>query len=172
MKKFITYYLFYSIGGFVLERIINLIAYQEWYDNSVMIGPYQGLYGLPVVLTIYVFEYIKKTSKSKSLNEILFIVTAILFTGLSEYLTGTIYKYLTGITLWNYTLYFPYSHTFIGWIPTTIFGLGSYLIIKYLHPKIKVFLDSFTPSFIYLVFIIYMLDWFYTLYRLLLERVV
>ena len=33
MKKYIAYFMFYSIGGWVLERIINLIFLGGWVDK-------------------------------------------------------------------------------------------------------------------------------------------
>lgn len=165
--KYIRYYLLYSFGGFILERIINLIAYHEWYDNSVMIGPYQGLYGLPIVLTIFLYDIYKERINNVYTKELPLLFIAILFTALSEYLTGIIYLRLTGISLWNYSLYFPYSGKFVGFIPTTLFGIASYVFIRFVHPKLKNPIVSIPSIFIYFVFIIYIIDWFYTAYHII-----
>lgn len=167
--KYIRYYLFYSFGGFILERIINLFAYKEWYDNSVMIGPYQGLYGLPIVLTILSYDLFINRIKHDYLKEFLLLSIAIILTALSEYLTGTIYLKLTGISLWNYSLYFPLSAKFIGFIPTTLFGIASYVFIKWGHPYIKKGILLIPDLIIYIISCIYIIDWVYTCVHILKE---
>ena len=58
MKKYFIYLLVYSFGGYVLERIINLIAFGKWVENRVLIGPYQPLYGAGIVLAILVYDLV------------------------------------------------------------------------------------------------------------------
>ena len=72
MKKYFIYLLVYSFGGYVLERIINLIAFGKWVENRVLIGPYQPLYGAGIVLAILVYDLlIVKYISNKNIKGIL-----------------------------------------------------------------------------------------------------
>jgi len=158
----------YSIGGFILERIINLVFYGEYWDNSVLVGPYQPLYGSGVVLTILFGEFVlPKIKASTTIKTIVFIVAAIFFTALSEATTGYSYQWLTGIHLWDYGQFFPCSLEYICVIPTSLFGVLSYLVVKYLHPIVKRYLDV-TPTWLFsYLSTLFTIDIIYTLIRIL-----
>ena len=159
MKKYFIYLVIYSIGGYILERIINFIAYGGWYDDSILIGPYQPLYGSGVVLAIIAYDFIinKKVNNQVTKN-ILLILTAIFTTGLSEAVTGYGFEFLYGIKLWNYGEFLPCQLNYICYIPTTLFGIVSYLTIVYIHPYIKK-LTLLIPNYLfYLILTVFTLD--------------
>lgn len=168
MKRYFMYLLFYSVGGFLLERIINLVFLGYWWDNSVLVGPYQPLYGNGVVLTILFGEFILPKIKASSfIKTILFMFAAIFFTALSEASTGYFYQWLTGIHLWDYGQTFTCSLEYICMIPTSMFGILSFIVVKYIHPYIKYFLDK-TPNWLYyFVSLLFIIDIVYTFMKTL-----
>ena len=159
MKKYFIYLVVYSVGGFVLERIINLIAYGVWYDNSVLIGPYQPLYGSGVVMAIIAYDFIiKKNINNNIIRNIVLAITAILTTGLSEAITGYGFEYFYGVALWNYGEFLPCSLKYVCYIPTTLFGIGSYLVIKFIHPFTENY-EKLIPKYLfYLILTIFGFD--------------
>ena len=159
MKRYFLYLLIYSIGGFFLERIINLIAYDSYIDNSVLIGPYQPLYGSGVVLAIVIYEFfISKKITNKALLNIGLLITAIITTGISEAVTGYGYEYLYGVSLWDYGEFLPCQLKYVCIYPTTLFGIGSYLIIKYFHPFIESYVKVIPNYVIYCLMFVFSLD--------------
>ncbi len=167
MKKYFIYLIIYSIGGFLLERIINLIAYGRWYDNSILIGPYQPLYGSGIVMAIIVYDfYINKKIKNINIKNILLIIVAILATGLSEAVTGYGFEYLYGVVLWNYGEFLPCQLYYVCYIPTTLFGIGSYLVIKFIHPNIVKYVKLIPNYLYYLLITIFGLDIIITFFLL------
>lgn len=165
MKKYFIYLIIYSVGGFVLERIINLIAYGGWYDNSILIGPYQPLYGSGVVVAIIVYDYIiKKKIDNKTMRNITLLLTAIITTGISEAVTGYGFEFLYGVVLWNYGEFLPCSLNYICYIPTTLFGIGSYFIIVYIHPKIEKYTKLLPTYVFYILLTIFTLDFIITFF--------
>lgn len=168
MKRYVTYLIAYSIGGYILERIINVIFLGYWLDNSVMIGPYQPLYGNGIVLTIAFVElFFYKQHKSFS-NQLTILFASIIFTAISEASTGYFYQYFTGIHLWNYGIFFPCKLEYICFIPTSLFGVANYFLVQFIHPKIKRFLDDIPKIFFYPIIFIFLLDMCYTLISILL----
>ena len=148
MRKYLMYLILYSFGGFILERIVNLIAYGKYLDNSVLYGPWQPLYGAGILMAIIINDkYIKKMDGGFLKKNILLLITAIITTGISEAVTGFGYEYLTGTQLWDYREFFPCTLPYICIIPTSLFGLLSYLVIKFAHPFAKV-LISLTPKLV------------------------
>ena len=165
LKRYFMYLVFYSVGGFILERIINIIFLGEWYDNSVLIGPYQPLYGSGLLITIIFFETVYKRLKGLQdiYKEIILIIVAILATGLVEAITGFGFEYLYGVHLWDYRDTFPCSIEYVCLIPTTLFGIISYLVVKYLHPLLKPSLDRVNNILYYIILVIFIIDVVYTL---------
>lgn len=168
MKRYITYLFVYSVGGFVLERIINLIFLGYWWDNSVLVGPYQPLYGNGVVLTILFYEFVWPKIKANNwIRHGIFIVVAILATALSEASTGIFYEAVTGITLWDYNQTFTCSYPYVCVLPTSLFGVLSYGVVRWIHPHLKPLIDNVPNWIFYPLFAIVTIDIIYTAYELI-----
>lgn len=159
MKKYFIYLLIYSFLGYILERIINYFAYGEITDGGLLYGPYQPLYGAGILMAIIINDLlIEKLNTKKLYKNIILLFIAILTTALSEGVTGFGYDYLTGISLWNYGSTFTCTYKYVCLIPTSLFGIGSFLVIKFFHPYIKnVYLLISKPIF-YLLIILFALD--------------
>lgn len=137
MKKYFIYLMVYSVGGFLLERVINFFFLGSFYDNSVLVGPYQPLYGAGVLMTVLLWDFVIRFIPNKTFKYSVLFVTAVATTGISEAVTGYGMEYLYGEQLWDYRDYFPYTLQYVGWIPTTLFGIGSFLVVVFIHPFIE-----------------------------------
>lgn len=166
MRKYFIYLMIYSVGGFILERFINLFFLGSMYDNSVLIGPYQPLYGAGVLMAIIVYDFVIKHIGNKYLKYFLLLITAIITTAISEAVTGYGMEYFFDSSLWNYQDYFPYSLQYVGWIPTSLFGVLSFLVIVFVHPFVRTGINMM-PGIIRrnvfrILFLIFIIDVFYT----------
>lgn len=171
MKKYFIYLMIYSVGGFILERFINLIFIGSMYDNSVLIGPYQPLYGAGVLMAILVYDFFLKEIKNNYLKYGLLLLVAIITTGISEAVTGYGMEFFYDKHLWNYQDYFPLSLVYVGIIPTTLFGIASFLVIVFVHPFFETYIDTLRKNVLhtlfYVLFIVFSIDVLYTfLFRL------
>ena len=163
MKKTILtygfYLFFYSVGGFFLERIINILFLGSPYNNSFLYGPYQPLYGSGIVLTIIVYDlYIKNHIKQRIVKIVVLTIFAILLTGLVETITGEFLEALTGIVYWNYGLFFPCSYPYSCFIPTSIFGVISVLVILFIHPFIEQLRLLLKDQIIFILLVLMLID--------------
>lgn len=163
MKKYFDYLLIYSIGGFILERIINVLFYGVYYDNSVLIGPYQPLYGSGILLAILVKDFvIDRHLTNHFVKLFLLLIVTIFTTALVESITGYGFDFLFNEMLWDYREFFTCTSPYVCFIPTSIFGILSFLAIKYLHPIIES-IEVIIPKYVsLLLFIIFILDIIYT----------
>lgn len=159
MKKYFIYLLIYSFGGYVLERLINLIAFGYWVENRVLIGPYQPLYGAGILMAILLYDFIIiKYIKDKKLRVLSLMIVAIITTAISEAVTGFGFEYLYGKSLWDYNLYFSCGVKYVCLIPTTLFGILSFLVIYLMHKYVKI-IEFLVPKSIALsLFIIFITD--------------
>lgn len=167
-KNYFMFLMIYSMGGWVLERVLNLVFLGEWYDNRVLIGPYQPLYGSGVVLTIIFFNivYTKLITWKPIYKELLLVFAAILYTGLVEAITGWGFQYLYGIHLWDYSEFFPCSLEYVCIIPTSLFGVISYIVVKYIHPIVHLEIRRINDYLFYSIFIIFIVDIVITLFTM------
>lgn len=147
MRKYFLYLIIYSIGGFILERIINLIALGYWYDNSILVGPWQPLYGMGILMAIIIYDIFLKHFEKKWIRYSLLLIVSILTTGISEAVTGFGYEFLYEVRLWDYGLFFTCSVPYVCAIPTSLFGVFSFLVIVLVHPFIRKIINTF-PGFI------------------------
>jgi uncharacterized membrane protein len=159
MKKYFVYLLVYSFGGYALERIINLIVYGNWVENRVLIGPYQPLYGIGILLSIIVHDFIlKKYINNKKVRTFSLLVITIITTGISEAVSGFGYEYLYDVSLWDYNLYFTCNLKYVCIIPTSLFGILSFFAIIILHPYIKTLEVIVSNKIARILFILFVID--------------
>jgi uncharacterized membrane protein len=163
----------YSFLGFVLERIINVVFLGYYYDNSVMVGPYQPLYGVGIILAVIIYDLILSKVDNNVIRYSLLIVVAIITTGFSEFIHGEGYELFQGRQLWDYNQTFTCSYAYVCVVPTSLFGFLSALSILFIHPFIKKLVENMPRLFFKWTFrfllIIFIIDGLYTFFFTLLE---
>lgn len=169
MKKYATYLLIYSILGFLLERFINLIFLGTPYDNSVLIGPYQPLYGAGITALIFLYDAFIRNIKNVPFRYALLILFGIITTGLSELFSGLSYEWLTGLTLWDYGQTFTCSYPYVCALPTSLFGLLSALTVRWIHPFIEKQIKQLPKKLINVLLVLFLVDYVYTILKLILS---
>ncbi len=157
------YVVLYGFLGWILERIINLTFMGEWYDNRVLFTFVQPMYGVGVVLTLIGYEIIKERIDKTFFIVLLTIVFGVLFTGLSEWISGIGYEYLYNDILWDYGMTFPScTYPYVCFIPTTIFGIISAFTVLYIHPHIDAFARMIPKWFKIAIVVIVGIDFLWT----------
>lgn len=167
--KLLFFLIVYSFLGFVLERIINIIYFGTWVDNSVLYGPYQPMYGLGVILTLIFYQgLIKRINIRFPLKAVSIIIVAIVFTGLSEYLSGTLYEKAYDSQLWDYQASFSLcNQPYVCIIPTGLFGILSAMTVIYIHPIIEMISRAIPKLIKYAIVGIFLLDVIVTYYEVI-----
>jgi len=155
----------YSILGFFLERIINIIFLGRYYDNSVLFGPYQPLYGSGILMAILIYDFvIDKRINNKYMKDISLLGTAITTTAIAESVTGYGYEFLYDVVLWDYSEFFLCKLNYVCLIPTSIFGIGSFFVIKFIHPILRNFIEIIPNYITYIIFFVFIADIYYTFF--------
>ena len=128
-----------------------------------MFGPYQPLYGVGVVLAVFIWDRYLINDSNVIRKNALLLITAIITTGLSEAFHGYGYEILTGRILWDYRMFFPCSIPYVCIYPTTFFGVASYFVIKYIHPMVKQVVSMLPTYLFYILLTVFSLDLIITL---------
>ena len=166
MRKYFIYLMIYSFLGFILERIINVIFLGYYYDNSVLIGPYQPLYGVGILMAIIIYDLFLKRVDTKLVMYGLLLIVSIITTGLSEFITGEGYELITNTQLWDYNQTFNCEYPYVCIFPTSLFGFFSFLVIVFIHPFVKLVIKNTPRLFIKwtfrIVLFVFVIDILYT----------
>ncbi len=167
-NKFIQYFnylIIYSILGFLLERLINIIFLGYYYDNSFLFGPWQPLYGSGVLIGIILIEKFKLLiSPMKWYKISIATLLSIVTTYLVEAITGYGFEYFFEMKLWDYRDTFgdKFGTQYVNLIASTLFGTLSFLVILFIHPFIKIGLNFLHINIRYIVCILFIIDIVYT----------
>ena len=126
-QKTVIYYMIYAFLGWVAEEIFCVISTHTFIKRGFLFGPICPIYGYGAIILIIFFKNYKK----KPIQ--LFFLSAIVFS-FFEYITDFFLQALFGIRWWDYTGYFLNLNSRITLSFSFVWGIGSIIFIKYLHP--------------------------------------
>ena len=150
----INIFLTYSILGFFYECIINFIQVCR-FSSGFMYGPWIPIYGIGVLIILYIYKKLKKYTKTKRLI-LLSIISMIILTVL-EYIIGNLVEILFNQTFWDYSKYkFNYGK-FISLESSLIWMIGSIIII-FIHKKLKKYIKKIPNQITIILSIIFTID--------------
>lgn len=145
--EFVYLYLF-GIGvaclGWVAENVFKIIS-QGYFDCRFHLLPFLSPYALiPFAFQILLGDpdylapfgkklFKKENIKNKVLSNFLCIAVICAFVFIGELVVGNAWDYLFSVQLWNYNDFPLHITQYAGLIPSLGYGLGAYLIFKFLY---------------------------------------
>lgn len=150
----INIFLTYSILGFFYECIINFIQ-DGRFSSGFMYGPWTPIYGIGVLIILFIYKKLSKYSKTKRLI-IMSIISMIVLTIL-EYITGNLIELIFHTSFWDYSNYkFSYGK-FISLESSLIWMFGSIIII-FIHKKFKKYIKKIPNQITIILSIVFTID--------------
>ena len=150
----INIFLTYSILGFFYECIINFIQ-DGRFSSGFMYGPWTPIYGIGVLIILFIYKKLSKYSKTKRLI-IMSIISMIVLTIL-EYITGNLIELIFHTSFWDYSNYkFNYGK-FISLESSLIWMFGSIIII-FIHKKLKKYIKKIPNQITIILSIVFTID--------------
>lgn len=150
----INIFLTYSILGFFYECIINFIQ-DGRFSSGFMYGSWTPIYGIGVLIILYIYKKLKKYNKIKRLI-IMSIISMIVLT-LLEYITGNLIELIFHTSFWDYSNYkFNYGK-FISLESSLIWMIGSIIII-FIHKKLKKYIKKIPNQITIILSIVFTID--------------
>lgn len=136
INKLLAYFFIYSFIGWILETLYSYIVLGYFDNRGFLIGPVCPIYGFGMLILILLLSrYENNLAK-------LFFVSGIVLT-LFEYLTGYALDAVFQLKWWDYSNDFLNINGRICLPYALIWGLGSVIAIKFIHPHIVNFMKFF-----------------------------
>lgn len=161
MKK-ITYYinvfLIYSIIGFIIETTLKTFFFKNM-NNGIMYGPWIPVYGLGVVLIIFIMRLVFNRIKVKRGIKIFFVflISMIVLT-IIELLGGILIEEIFNKVFWDYSDLKFYLGHYIALEISLIWGIMSLVVIYLIKPIIDKIIKKIPSIITYLVLFIFIVD--------------
>lgn len=93
----LTYFIFYSIIGYVIESIFGIITKGVWESRqSFLYGPFCSIYGLGAVFIIVFSQYFKK-------NNFTLLIGGYIIGTFTEYIISFLLEIFLQTTWWDYS---------------------------------------------------------------------
>ncbi len=128
-QKMAIYFFIYAFLGWICEEIFCVVSTHEFVKRGFLLGPICPIYGYGALILILFFNDYKKKPVS------LFILASIIFS-IFEYITDFFLQALFATRFWDYSGFFLNINSRITLSFAVLWGFGSLIIIKFLHPFI------------------------------------
>lgn len=161
----ILYFLVYSILGWGWEKIYCSIEEGHLVSRGFLYGPYCPIYGFAILTILYLIQpYITK-------SKLFIFLIAALITTVFEFFTSLALEKIFHLKLWDYSDYFLNINGRVSVIVSAFWGFCCVVIVKYINPKIRQFVDCLYAHFGYilpsLIIILLLTDTFFSILKYL-----
>jgi len=124
------YFITYSVLGWCMETIYCSVLERRFVPRGFLFGPLCPIYGVGVLMMICWFQPLMG-------NPVVFYLTATVCMSAWEYLVGWFLETTTHIKYWDYSMYrFNLKGRICLWV-CLMWGLLSFLVLYFIHPKIE-----------------------------------
>ncbi len=125
--QFLWLFIFGSVFGTWYEEIITFIKIGQWENrSSVIIGPFNPLYGVAYIISVALFYRKRKP--------VVTILLASLFGGAFEYAANWAQEFFTGSVSWNYHNLFLNINGRTTVVYALFWGVLIYLAVQFVTP--------------------------------------
>jgi len=159
------FFIIYSFIGWFYESTLCSITGKKLVNRGFLNGPICPVYGVGAVLVIMTFY-------GDHMKILPLFLSSMVLTTTVEYVTSVILEKLFHAKWWDYTGR-PFNiHGRVYLLGAIVFATLSVLVVTYVHPVISSFIRSLSPNVLVMtgsfIFIIFMMDLFFTVRHLLL----
>lgn len=143
-------FVFYSVAGWVIEVLVNLVNHHKFINRGFLIGPLCPIYGVGALLLSFL------CSNSDGIVEI--ICVSMVGGALLEYLTSWWMEMAFHVRWWDYTDQ-PFNLNGRICIGSVLcFGVAGVIILKIVNPLLLNFFSLFSPLVIEIIASIFLIS--------------
>lgn len=150
-----SYFIIYSIGGWILESIYRSFRERKIINTGFLKGPLCPIYGIGAII---MFLFLKQFSK----NVILLFIVSLLVMTLWEYLVGYMLEKIFKTKYWDYSDHKINIKGRVCLFNSICWGILGVLFVKYIHPFVQERLEIVNPTVlkvvIYVITILFIID--------------
>lgn len=158
------YFIIFSFSGWLMETIRVSLRTKKFINRGFINGPFCPIYGIGMILIIVFLNDLKD-------NIIILILSGILLSSSLEYITSYLLEKIFNAKWWDYSYRKFNLKGRICLDISCIWGLLSFIMIKYVVPFINYYINIIPRNFgefvINVFFIVFFIDLIFTIYSLL-----
>lgn len=139
--EILTYFIIYSILGWIMESIVRSIAERKIINTGFLIGPLCPIYGIGAII---MFLFLEKFEN----NIIILFLSAIIVLTLWEYAVGVLLEKLFHTKYWDYSNNKFNFQGRICLLNSICWGVLGVLFVKYMHPFIQGVVAKLNPQIV------------------------
>lgn len=146
------YFFIYSVLGWICEMIYCGIYSKKITNRGFLSGPYCPIYGTGgLIIVLFLTPFIK--------HPFLVFILGMIFTSVLEYITSFLMEKAFNAKWWDYSHYRFNIHGRVCLLNSTLFGIGSLVIVYFINPYVEKFINKIpaqilNPVSIFLMFVI------------------
>lgn len=154
---YLNLFFIFSITGFFLESIVMKFI-KSTYDSGFLFGPWTPVYGIGVLVIVFVYNLIKKYIKSEWIKPLLLFLFSALFLTIIEYIGGNLIELIFNKVYWNYETQKYNIGKYVSLESAGIWGVLSIIFIYLIKPIVDK-IQKYIPKWVsYGLIVLFVLD--------------
>lgn len=153
--KLLTYFIIYSIAGWVLESVYRSFCEKKLINTGFLNGPFCPIYGIGAIIMFLFLEQFQE-------NILILFIISLLVLSIWEYIVGVLLEKVFKTKYWDYSNHKINIKGRVCLFNSICWGILGVLFIKYIHPYVEKNIELFNPYAlkitIYIITIILLID--------------
>ena len=162
LRKYLFYYLIFSIAGFIWEVLVNLVTLNRIVNPGMTYGPWLPIYGWMVLVLVLLPEKIKK-------HPLKLFAVAFVLVGILEFGTSLFLEYFYQTKWWDYSNYYFNYNGRVCLEALFVFAALSIIIVRHVFPLLNNLFNKIDGRLFRIILItvllIFIIDYGYSLFN-------
>ena len=154
--KWINYYIYYSILGFLFETCCNVFIRSN-YSSGILFGPFTPIYFFGFLIIMFLDKILKKQENKKFRNIVFFILSFIILT-IVEFIGGHLSYLLLGRDKWSYETWPLSMGKYVNVLVSLGWAIGSLIYDKFFLKKMNKIIEGMSNKLTFILCILYIID--------------
>lgn len=143
----LTYFIIYSIAGWVLESVYRSFCEKKIINSGFLIGPFCPIYGTGAIIMLLFLEGFKK-------NILVLFVISFLVLSIWEYFVGVLLEKIFKTKYWDYSDHKINIKGRVCLFNSICWGILGILFIECIHPFIEKNIELINPLYLNIIIVI------------------
>ncbi|MDD2208133.1 MAG: putative ABC transporter permease [Bacilli bacterium] len=144
---------FFSIIGYILETL-----FIKNYNSGILYLPWTPVYGISILIAIFINKKIENISKKKLLKIFIHFVSCALILSCLEFISGHLIELIFNKVYWNYDSFKYNLGKYISLETALIWGISSTLTVYLIYPHLSKILKKVPKWWTIVLTIIFLID--------------
>ena len=154
--KWINYYIYYSILGFLFETCCNVFIRSN-YSSGILFGPFTPIYFFGFLIIMFLDKLLKKQENKKFRDLVFFILSFIILT-IVEFIGGHISYFLLGSDKWSYEKWPLSIGRYVNVLVSLGWAIGSLIYDKFFLKKMNKVIEKMPNKLTFVLCLLYIID--------------